>query len=193
MKIRLAFFSFLFFVNGALATPLDENALFSKCISTLQTKNLDFVMTKKIPHITRVFESAGKIKFERDKGFIFQQHYPNIFTFISTKDRYCTLKNSDELKKLPHFSDISQLIDDILSLDYNALNNSFEADYQDFQNAWKLELIPKISELKRLFNRFVLEGNADTINNITIEYKDGTVVKFTFFKAKDVIKDDIRC
>ena len=193
MKIRLAFISLLFFVSRALAVPLDEHALFSKCIGSLQTENLDYVMNKKIPHVSRVFENAGKIKFERDKGFIFQQHYPNVFTFISTKDEYCTLEHSGELKKLPHFVDIAQLADDILSLNYNILNTSFEAEYEEFDDTWQLFLKPKISELKRLFNRFVLHGNASEINSIVVEYSDGTVVTFTFFKAKDIIKDEIRC
>jgi len=176
-----------------MATPLGKGSLFSQFISTLQTENIDFVMKKKIPNVSRVFENAGKIKFVRDQGFIFQQHYPHVFTFISTKEKYCTLEHSDEVYNLPHFDDISKLVDGILSADEEALSAVFEMQYEENQDTWKLSLTPKISELSSLFNLFTIEGNVRQINRILIEYKDKTVITFTFFKTEDVIKDEIRC
>ena len=192
MKYLFVLLSFLFISNvSAELLPTDTN--FSRFINNLKIANIDFIQTKNIPNLKRPFTSKGKIKFERDKGFIWFQTEPNDFKFVSTKERYCTADTNNSLSKLPHYSDFSELIDKVLVNDYSMLNSAFSVEYTEKQQNWEIVLVPKIDEITDIFKQITVTGNLSQLFEIKFEYVNNSIVTIKFSHSKVVLNDEISC
>ena len=192
MKYLLALLSF-FISIGAQAELPKKGSNFSIFMSGLQNADVDFVQTKTIPNIKRVFKSVGKIKFVRDKGFIWHQTEPSDFKFISTKKCYRTGNAKNSLSNLPHYSEFSELVDGVLNNNYSMLSSVFSVGYGENLKNWQLVLVPKIDEIKQIFKRITVKGDNSQMSEIKFEYKNNSVVTINFSPSKEALTDEIKC
>ena len=183
----------LLFISNANAESLPTGTKFSSFINNLKNANVDFVQTKNIPNLKRPFISKGKVKFERDKGFIWLQTEPYDFKFVSTKERYCTADVNNSLSKLPHYSDFSELVDKVLVNDYSMLNSAFSVKYSEKQQNWEIVLERKIDEIADIFKQVTVTGNLDQLFEIKFEYVNNSIVTINFSHSKVVLNDEISC
>lgn len=182
---------FFFIINNAGAEELKTDSNFSAFVNNLQTADVDFVQTKNIPNINRSFISTGKIKFVKEKGFIWQQLEPKEYKFISTKDHYRTGDTDNSLSELPHYSDLAELIDDIFNNDFSMLNSAFSIKYSESDENWFLLLIPEVDKIGDIFRQISINGNIFQINEIKFEYRNRSVVTISFSPSKVILKDEI--
>lgn len=194
MKLPLWLICLLTFSTAAHAGQIQKSSIINELINNIEVENFDFTMQKSIPNISRVFKSSGKVKFVRNNGLVWKQIEPAELTFIATKEKYCTADNSGDLGNLPHFSDISAMIDNVLDGNYAALDNLFHINYaEDKQKNWNLILVPHEKELKAVIGRFVILGNDRQINDIIIEYTSGITITLNFIKTRAFLTDEIHC
>ncbi len=192
MRYIFLLLSFLI-VKNAYAELSNTGNNFSSFIGNLKTAHVDFIQTKTIPNLSRQFQSSGKIKFIKDKGFIWHQSTPNDFIFISTPEQYCTKDESRSLSGLPHYSDFSELIDNVLNHDYTQLKNTFDITYKEEGNNWNLHLSPKITELSDIFKQITVKGDLVQISEVEFQYQNGSIVTIKFFLSKAKLSDEIKC
>ena len=181
----------LFFSFTANAGDFSQDALISRFFAGTQKISLDFRQIKAVPDIEKIFQSTGFFQFVKDKGFIIKQEkFPK---FVSTTERFCFGDKNEELKKLPYFSDIKQLFDDLLVGNMENLNKIFDVAYSETKNLWQMTLTPTQKDMKNFISKIHLTGTIKQIKTLSIEYTDKTKINVNFsISDKDLI-NEIEC
>lgn len=175
------------------AESIPSDALIVQFLTGVQKMTLHFHQTKTIPEIERSFQSSGVFQFEKNKGIIMKQEKPSVRTFISTTEEFCLDGQKESLEKLPHFSDVKNLIDHLLEGDMTDLVKVFEITYSEKNKIWQLDLVPIRREMKNFIQKIVLKGNINAIQKIIIEYTDGTKMGIDYSPTQQDLTDEIKC
>ena len=190
---KFVVFLLLFFFCSVKAWSMPTNSIVSDFFANTQNITLHFEQTKSIPDIEKPFQSSGVFQFVKNKGFIVKQEKPHTQKFVSTTERYCFDDKNEELKKLPYFSDIKIIIDDLLSGDMDKLEQIFDIAYLENTNSWQIILTPTQNKMKEFISKIKLTGNETQITNLVIEYTDDTKINVDFSIIEQDLTNEIHC
>lgn len=177
----------------ARADSITSDTLMVHLFTHLQKMTLHFEQTKTVPQIEKSFKSFGIFGFERNKGIIIQQEKPDVQTFVSTMKEFCFNNKKDSLEKLPHFSDIKDLMDHVLAGNMSDLERIFEITYSEKNQIWQLEMIPQRKDIKKFIQKISLKGTVQTIQKLVIEYADGTKMDVRYTPVQRDLTNEIKC
>ncbi len=193
MKYIFFLFFSIFFSCYVRADSIAQDALMVRFFTHLQKMTLHFEQTKTIPQIERSFKTSGIFQFEKNKGIIVRQEKPDLQTFVSTTEEFCFNNKKDSLEKLPHFSDVKDLMDHLLAGDMSDLEQIFEMSYSEKDEIWQLEVIPLRKDMKKFIQKITIKGSVDVIKRLVIEYKDGTKMDIHYTPVRRDLTDEIKC
>ncbi|MBR4806442.1 MAG: hypothetical protein IKZ64_01330, partial [Alphaproteobacteria bacterium] len=114
---------------GAYADELVDMGRFNTFTKNIGTVSASFEQMKILPETTKQFVSTGRVKFQKDVGFIWIQDTPTKQKFVSTKQQYCVDGVAQDLKNLPYFYYVREIIDSALNGDISGLQMVFNVDY----------------------------------------------------------------
>lgn len=163
------------------------------------TKNLGTVSAswhqmKILPETTKKFMSDGRVKFEKDVGFIWIQDKPVKQVFVSTTQKYCVDGIAQDLNSLPYFYYIRSMINNALNGNIDDLEMVFKIDYSEYgKNNWQMTARPRLTAVADILQDMVIYGTTDDLTKAIITYNDGTIVIITFNRGIAEIQDEIAC
>ena len=192
-RFWVLFLCFCFWIFPSRAGTIVENSLFSRFVRSLDTVNVKYRQTKKIPDLEKTFVSEGRIKLAKGKGVLWMQDKPVPERFASTMAKYCRNGQIQDVEQLPYFSKIKRLTDDVLASDYKALDNVFDVDYAEVNEVWTLLLVPIRDEMSVFLKKIVLTGTADGISRAVFFYVSGIKMTIDFKRMGKEIADAIEC
>lgn len=197
MKIKILLLPIYFvFVCRAFGTPVsDMPPRLGEFINGMDSISATFNQVKVVPDSTKQFVSTGRVKIKRGLGFVWIQDTPKAQTFIATLDKYCNDGRDQEMRALPYFSRIKQMLDDLLNGDIKRMLGVFDVDYvENGTNGWQLTATPKISAMADFIQDVVMRGTTRDLNRVIITYQNGTVIIINFKRMIREIPDgQIRC
>ena len=192
-RFFISFFCFWFWVSPSMAADIAENSVFSEFVRNLDTANVSYKQTKKIPDLEKSFISEGRIKLVKGKGVLWMQDKPAAERFIATMEKYCRNGQTEDLDRLPYFARIKQLAEEVLSGDHDALKNVFAVDYAEVNDVWTLLLLPVRDEMSAFLKKIVLTGTARGISRVVVFYVSGIKITIDFKPTGKEIADEIEC
>ena len=163
------------------------------------TKNLGTVSAswhqiKILPETTKKFVSDGRVKFEKDVGFIWLQDNPVKQVFVSTTQKYCIDGKAQELNSLPYFYYIRGMINNALNGNIDDLETVFKIDYSEYgTDNWQMTARPRLTAVADILQDMVIYGTTDNLTKVIITYNDGTIVIITFNYGIAEIQNEIAC
>ncbi|MGZ9896959.1 outer membrane lipoprotein carrier protein LolA [Shewanella gaetbuli] len=136
-------------------------------LSNQQTQG-DFSQTRYLAVLKRPLNSAGSFAFSPTQGMIWHQSSPFTTTMIMQGQRLITLDANNQIQQTltaansnPIAAKIPQLMQQLLTGDINALQQSFSLFYQvpTEENLWTLGLMPKDEPLQQALGKLVIQGD----------------------------------
>lgn len=167
---------------------------FDTFTNNLGTVSASFNQMKILPETTKQFVSTGRVKFQKNAGFIWMQDTPTKQTFISTKQKYCLNGVAQDLNSLPYFYYVRSMIDNALNGNRADLETLFVIDYYEYgKNDWQMTARPRFTAVADIVQDMVMYGNTTDLTKVIITYNDGTIVIVQFNRGIAEIQDEIAC
>ncbi len=170
---KIIFFFLFLFCSGSVGaiTPKD----FKQFLKNLDVVSVDIDQTRYVRALDKSFKSKSIAEFNKKEGTVKWNDDGNN-SFISSKTTYKT-NNGDEkhLADLPYFSDIKEIIDEVLDGNIDALEDVFDVTYST-----KLILVPTISEISDIILKICIDLDEKQLNSVEIYYKNGDKVVLNF-------------
>ncbi len=183
----------LVMISGAAYAGNDMARLdtFTRNLSALSAS---FEQIKILPESAKKFVARGRVKFQKDIGFIWMQESPEKQVFVSTKDKYCVNGKSQDLNALPYFYYVRSMIDNALNGNITDLESVFKIDYAEYgKTLWQLTAKPRIDAVADILQDIVMYGALTELTKVIITYNDGTIIILQFKSGGVEIKDEIAC
>ena len=172
MKKTVCFFLFLFCVGAADAVTQKD---FKQFLKNLDVVSVDIDQTRYVHALDKSFTSKSSAEFNKKKGTIKWNGGENI-TFVSSRTAYKINDGEGKsLSDLLYFSDIREIVDEVLAGNISALEDAFDVTYST-----KLILVPTISEISDIILKIFLDLDANRLNSIEIYYRNGDKVIMNF-------------
>lgn len=186
---------FLLLISGvAHADDIPDMQRFDTFTKNLGTVSATFEQMKILPESTKHFVTKGRVKFQKDVGFIWLQDSPTKQTFVSTKTKYCLDGVAQDLNSLPYFYYVREIIDQALNGNIAGLQTVFKIDYSEYgKDMWQMTARPRLVAVADILQDMVMYGNTTDLTKVIITYNDGTIVIIQFNRAKSEITDEIAC
>ncbi|MBO4745574.1 MAG: outer membrane lipoprotein carrier protein LolA [Alphaproteobacteria bacterium] len=179
---------------GAYADELVDMGRFNTFTKNIGTVSASFEQMKILPETTKQFVSTGRVKFQKDVGFIWIQDTPTKQKFVSTKQQYCVDGVAQDLKNLPYFYYVREIIDSALNGDISGLQMVFNVDYSEYgKKLWQMTVRPRFTAVADILQDVVMYGSTTELTKAIITYNDGTIVIIQFKPQKVEIQDEIAC
>lgn len=179
---------------GVYAGELVNMERFDTFTKNLGTVSASFEQMKILPETTKQFVSTGRVKFQKDVGFVWIQDTPTKQKFVSTKQQYCVDGTAQDLKNLPYFYYVREIIDSALNGDISGLQMVFNIDYSEYgKTQWQMTVRPRFTAVADILQDVVMYGSTTELTKAIITYNDGTIVIIQFKPQKTEIQDEIVC
>ena len=184
----------LLVLSGSVAYANTDMARFETFTKNIDTVSATFNQMKLVPESTKRFVATGRVKFQKDVGFVWIQDNPTKQVFVSTKKKYCIDGVAQDLNSLPYFYYVREIIDDALNGDISGLEKVFNLDYSEYgKNLWQITATPKYDSVADIMQDVVMYGSTTELTKVIITYQNGTVIIIQFDPMNTEIKDEIAC
>ena len=172
MKKIVYFFLFIFYAGIVDAVTQED---FKQFLKNLDVVSVDIDQTRYVRSLNKSFTSKSSAKFDKNKGTVKWNGAENS-SFVSSKTVY-KVNNGEgrSLSDLPYFSDIKELIDEVLAGNINALEDVFDVTYST-----KLILVPTMSEISDMIQKISVDLDEKKLNSVEIYYRNGDKVLMNF-------------
>lgn len=177
MKKTVCFFLFLFYVGVVDAVTQED---FKQFLKNLDVVSVDIDQTRYVRALDKSFTSKSRAEFDKKKGTV-RWNGPRNSLFISSKTAYKVNDGEGRsLSDLPYFSDIKEIIDEVLAGNVNALEEAFDVTYST-----KLIFVPTVSEISDMILKIFVDLDEKKLNSVEIFYRNGDKV-FMSFRHKEI-------
>ncbi|MBO4405163.1 MAG: hypothetical protein J5821_00350 [Alphaproteobacteria bacterium] len=172
MRKTVCFFLFLFCVGAAGAVTQGD---FKQFLKNLGVVSVDIDQTRYVRALDKSFTSKSSAEFDKNKGTIKWKGAENS-SFVSSRTAYKVNDGKGKsLSDLPYFSDIKEIVDEVLTGNISALEDVFDVTYST-----KLILVPTISEISDMILKIFVDLDVEKLNSIEIFYRNGDKVLMSF-------------
>ena len=172
MKKTICFCSFLFSLGVAEAVTQED---FKQFLGNLDVVSVDIHQTRYVHALNKSFSSKSEAEFNKKNGTIKWKGAEDS-SFVSSKTSYkVNDRREGSLSDLPYFSDIREIVDEVLAGNISALEDVFEVTYST-----KLILVPTISEISDMILKIFVDLDEKKLNSVEIYYRNGDKVIMNF-------------
>lgn len=172
MKKTVCLFLFLFHVGSTNAVTQKD---FKQFLKNLDVVSVDIDQTRYVRALDKSFKSKSIAEFNKKEGIVKWNGVGNS-SFVSSKTAYKVNNGKGKrLANLPYFSDIKEIIDEVLVGNIGALEDVFDVIYSA-----KLILVPTISEISDIILKICVDLNEKQLNSVEIYYRNGDKVVLNF-------------
>ncbi len=176
MKKTVCFFLFLFYLGSANAVTQED---FKKFLKNLDVVSVDIDQTRYVHALDKFFTSKSQAEFNKEKGTV-KWNGAEGSSFVSSKTVYTVHDGGGKtLSDLPYFSDIKEIIDEVLAGNIDALEDVFDVTYST-----KMILVPTISEISDIILKIFVDLDENHMNSIEMYYRNGDKVILNFHHRK---------
>lgn len=134
-----------------------------------------FTQQKKLPNLAKTFQSSGQILFAKNQGVLWQISAPVQADLIMTQ-RALVQKTANTQSKINleqnQYAGVAHLFLQLMAGNQTAFTQNFNIHQANYSaQGWQLQLSPKSSTMKKLFEQVEISGKSD-VNKIVITEKN---------------------
>lgn len=202
-KLIIIFLTIFVFAGIGMATPLSEAkqkevvSRINKATAGLKSMSCSFVQTKHLSLLSDKMVSEGKMNYRQPNKLRWEytSPYQYIFIFNGTKVYVGNKSRKDVIDTGSNrlFKEVARIM--MSTVTGTALSNTtdFITSVEDSKNLWRVTLVPKKKELKKMFAKIILSFSKTDlmISEIDIYEKnnDRTNIRFKNIKNNITINE----
>ncbi len=164
---------FLFLLYAQIVGAVTPTVL-KTFVKNIDTVSVDVEQERYIRALGKRIKSTSSAEFSKKYGRVKWKNDKH--SFISSKTSYkINDGRSKSLENLPYFSDIKDIIDQVLAGNIDALSEIFDVTFAE-----KLILTPTVSEIAEQISKIVVDLDSQKLNSIVVYYRNGDSVSMKF-------------
>jgi outer membrane lipoprotein-sorting protein len=171
---------------------------FSAAASAINTLRSDFVQEKKLSLLSERIRSNGSFMFKRPDKVRMEYVKPFPYLMIINKDKVYVKDNGRENVINAGSSKIFQQVNAVMMQSMNGTllsNPDFKSQVFEGTNAWLVELAPLNANLKKMFDRILIQLSKKDMTALRIELRepggDETIITYSNRETNVEIADDL--